>query len=507
MAKCPVHKNGQERNPSLSIENGNKGVLLKCFAGCEVAAICAAIGIVEAELFYNHGNGNGHQQRKIVAEYDYHDEFGGLLFQVVRFEPKDFRQRKPDANAIDGWVWNLKGVDRVPFRLPQVIKAVKEQRTVYVAEGEKDVLALERAGVTATCNAGGAGKWEDNYGQYFQSAEVVIIADKDEPGRKHAQDVALKLSGIVKIARVIELPDFNGRKVKDAYDFLSAGATDSDLNGLWKLPDYPLLATAERASARYVDIYQNRGKLGVPFGIDKLDEISGGMKPGHTIVLCGRTGGGKSTMALHMIQSSLARGYGVLLFSLEMDKDELFDLIMSNKCSVDRNKFNTGFFATADFEMMRQGLDQVKHLPLFVEDQAVTSADQIRSRTLQLLAAKRIDLLVVDYIQFVCPEATKESREQQVAAISHKLRALARETKLPTVILSQLNDEGKLRESRVIAHNANVVLLIEQDKDEFIVSVTKGRGIPEGKFRLEFNRRFARLIPEPVESVQERMAV
>ena len=152
----------------------------------------------------------------------------------------------------------------------------------------------------------------------------------------------------------------------------------------------PLLETARHAVDRYEHMHNNRGRLGIPYGIDKLDHISGGMKPGQTIVVAGVTGGGKSTLGLHMIKSALTAGYGVGLFSLEMDRNEIFDLIMADVCSVDRNKFNTGFFAEADFPLLTGGLGKLQYLPLFIEDEAETTVEDIKARVLQLRS--RIDL-------------------------------------------------------------------------------------------------------------------
>jgi hypothetical protein len=96
----------------------------------------------------------------------------------------------------------------------------------------------------------------------------------------------------------------------------------------------------------------------------------------------------------------------------------------------------------------------------------------------------------------VNPGLTKDSREQQIAGISHTLRAVARESQLPFIVLSQLNEEGKLRESRVIAHNANIVMLVDIDGDIFTVKVKKGRGIPLDDYKLTYDRTHAQLIPE-----------
>ena len=87
-----------------------------------------------------------------------------------------------------------------------MIEAVSERRPVYIVEGEKDVLNIENAGFASTCNPGGAGKWLDDYGQYFKGATVVVIADKDQPGREHANGVAAKLAGKAASIKVIELP-------------------------------------------------------------------------------------------------------------------------------------------------------------------------------------------------------------------------------------------------------------------------------------------------------------
>lgn len=263
----------------------------------------------------------------------------------------------------------------------------------------------------------------------------------------------------------------------------------------------PMLAIAQNAIARYEWMVANRGKLGVPTGIPKLDDISGGWKRGHTIVIAGATGGGKTTLALHCICAAIEAGIGVALFSLEMDRDEIFDLLMSRRCRIKRDKFNTGGFSEYDIQLIGKQLPSMMDLPLYIEDSSLTSADQIKARTMQLKSDGNIGLVVVDYIQFVNPSLTKDNREQQVAQISHTLRTVARETQIPMIVLSQLNDEGKLRESRVIAHNANIVMTVEIDSDDVKISVVKGRGIPCGEYRMQFDRQFAALIPEKSETL------
>ncbi|MBX3743809.1 MAG: toprim domain-containing protein [Verrucomicrobiae bacterium] len=178
----------------------------------------------------------GHQPkapRRIVATYPYHDETGALLFEVVRFDPKDFRQRRPDPSATDGWAWSLSGVRRVLFRLPEIRRAIESGTPVVVCEGEKDALRLVEMGFQATTAPAGAGKWTDAYSDSLAGADVYVVPDRDEPGRKHAEQVAKSLDGKANSVRVVELPaEWSGGPVKDVSDLFDGGATAGDFLAL-----------------------------------------------------------------------------------------------------------------------------------------------------------------------------------------------------------------------------------------------------------------------------------
>ena len=210
LARCPAHT---DRNPSLSINEQDGKILLHCHAGCTTEAVCAAVGIEMRELFCDN-----HAEPRIVGEYHYRNENGKLLFQVVRFAPKGFRQRRPDGKG--GWNWNLNGVRRVLYRLPDVVKA----KSVLVVEGEKDCETASKVGVVATCNAGGAGKWLEDYSECLRGKRVAIIADADTPGRKHAQQVAGSLAGKAESLKLLELPD-----AKDLSEWVERGGTRAAL--------------------------------------------------------------------------------------------------------------------------------------------------------------------------------------------------------------------------------------------------------------------------------------
>ncbi len=118
----------------------------------------------------------------------------------MRFEPKDFRQRRPDGNG--GWTWKLNDVRRVLYHLPDLISA----HSVIVCEGEKDCETARAMGLIATCNPHGAGKWRSEYVESLRGKRVSVIADADEPGRKHARQMGASLYGKVESLKVMELP-------------------------------------------------------------------------------------------------------------------------------------------------------------------------------------------------------------------------------------------------------------------------------------------------------------
>jgi predicted P-loop ATPase len=268
---CPAHDDGKE---SLSVTVGKDDkVVLHCFAGCTTEAIVKAMGLAMTDLFADKPKPKQAKKSsgRIVAEYNYTDEIGKTLYEAVRFEPKDFRQRRPDGKG--GWVWNLQGVRRVLYRLPELI-ASPTDAWVHVVEGEKDADNLRAAGLTATCNAMGAGKWEDAYTQQLAGRKVCILPDNDDPGRKHAADVANRLQGKAKCVRVLELPDLPVKG--DVSDWLAAGGTAAQLMKMvGTTPDYvptPAAAAESSTPGKASVIRQALADMGYSFRLNLLRE-------------------------------------------------------------------------------------------------------------------------------------------------------------------------------------------------------------------------------------------
>ena len=147
--------------------------------------------------------------QKIVATYDYKDAGGKLLYQVVRYDPKDFRHRQPDGKG--GWIY--KGTERrVPYRLPDLLKF--PDGTVFVCEGEKDadrVASLDYCSTTAA-----SGKWTEDCVNPLRGHDVLILEDNDETGRRKAREAANALRGVANEIRIVQLPGLaHGEDVSD----------------------------------------------------------------------------------------------------------------------------------------------------------------------------------------------------------------------------------------------------------------------------------------------------
>ena len=292
-----------------------------------------------------------------------------------------------------------------------------------------------------------------------------------------------------------------------------ASDVNTDTDDLLQLIDSQLSklveSTAKKAGKTFKTIALNAmdrltspREEGIKLGYTDLDDMMLGAKPGQVTVIAGRPGSGKSAFVLNIVRK-VARYQGVLFCSIEMPEDELLDraLVSDMKCSLAelrplaRNDDSR--------EAVLEALAALSELPVTIDD----SADQtLASIAQQARLARRthgLGLIVVDYMQIIRSDRAKDSREQQVAAISWGLKRIAKQLNVPVIALAQLNRElekrpdktprlSDLRESGAIEQNANVVLLIdrpgtwndEHEETEAIVYVAKNRGGRTGKIDL-----------------------
>lgn len=236
LAQCPAHP---DRNPSLAVAEGDDGrVLLDCKAGCRTEDVLSAIGLKESDLFAKQQPRNTLVPRltplvrpkavssHAVADYLYADADGTPVFKVTRSTQLDvsgqpvgktFHQYRLDASG--AWVPGLNGATPPLYHLPDVVATIGVGGLVLVVEGEKDAERARSLGLTATCNAMGAGKWRAEHTASLAGATVIIIADDDAPGRAHAVAVHKALEGVA--ASVVTALPASG--CKDLSDHLDAG--------------------------------------------------------------------------------------------------------------------------------------------------------------------------------------------------------------------------------------------------------------------------------------------
>jgi hypothetical protein len=302
---CPAH---EDSTPSLSVAPGEtQPVLLHCHAGCEPEAIIEAGGLNWSEIMLADDDGhaasapvNMWTPRGVASHiYRYHNDQGEPLYEVLRVPlaggKKSIIQRHVDSSAKSGYVWNLDGVERVLYRLPQVRAAVRDGHLIHVAEGEKCAEALQAViadGEQATTNPMGAGKWEDYYGEMLSGATVVVYADADEPGRAHARLVRENLLEHGCTVTVKEAPPGvlrDGKSINDVADHLAAGRPLSAL--LETTPQ------AERERARTgVDILDliRRPRGTIEYVIPNT------LARAERLIIVGLEGSGKSTLIRQM---------------------------------------------------------------------------------------------------------------------------------------------------------------------------------------------------------------
>jgi len=241
--------------------------------------------------------------RYMSKAYDYIDEHGECIYQVVRYEPKTFRQRRPDGKG--GWIWNIKDVVPVPYNLPGII--TDKDSAVWVVEGEKCAQILIKQGFLATTNHGGAKNWSADLNKWFAGRNVIVVPDADEAGMRHAEVVLSNVMPVAKAVKLVTIPGLADKQ--DVYDWMVAGGTRDRLAEiaaatpvLSDTPDVQDNVQEERPDVFDVyDVHYLRNMPPVEWLVDGLLTKHG------FSVLYGSPGAGKSFLAIDM---ALSVAYG-----------------------------------------------------------------------------------------------------------------------------------------------------------------------------------------------------
>ena len=250
--------------------------------------------------------------------------------------------------------------------------------------------------------------------------------------------------------------------------------------------------------------------LGVPTGYDDLTRLTGGLHRGEFIVIGGRPSSGKTTFALNLIERiGVRQGLGVLMFSLEMAREQITQNLLCCHAGIDSTPLRTGKLDKSQWGKIRDAASVLYDSPVFIDDSAAMTCSELRAKCRRMLAQhENVRLVVIDYLQLMSGErrGRDTSRLQEITDISRGLKGLAKELGVPVIALSQLsraavgdkNERPKLshlRESGAIEQDADVVMLLyrddtpeseEADVTELIVA--KQRNGPTDTIKLTFRR-------------------
>jgi replicative DNA helicase len=241
--------------------------------------------------------------------------------------------------------------------------------------------------------------------------------------------------------------------------------------------DYVDLESAMWATYNEIEAIGSRGGelFGVPTGFRDLDELTNGLHEGQLIVVAGRPGQGKSTLALDFLRSaSIAHGRTGALFSLEMGKSEITMRLLSAEARIPLTRIRTGGLNDDDWNKLARRMGEVASAPMFLDDSPNMNMMEIRAKARRLKQRHDLKLVVVDYLQLMTSPKRVENRQQEVAEMSRSLKLLAKELSVPVVAVSQLNRGAEqrsdkrpqlsdLRESGAIEQDADMVILLHRD--------------------------------------------
>jgi len=500
---CPSH---DDRTASLSWRDGEKGLVVTCHAGCTIEAITGALGVKTADLFTV--SPNGYQpppspEGRVIASYPYHDERGTLLYEAVRKEPKKFIQRQPDGKG--GWIWNITSpaVRHVLYRLP----SLQGQAEIWICEGEKDCDRLAAAGLTATTNPMGAGKWKPDYTAQLQASgvkRVVILPDNDPAGEAHVKTVAESCRAAGLIVKIITLPGLPPKG--DVSWWLDAGHTVEELRRLvtqtGTVENRDRIVPIAEAVRAFVDSLESAAPEFVTTPFQNLNKLlCGGLVPGELCYLAAKGGEGKSALALELARHVSSHQY-VLVVSQEMGLAALVRRFIAQESGVSATRLRQHNLLDTDWARITHAAGTLSERKIGLVDHAPT-VEKIRARVRESPGVK---LVIVDYLQLLTGEG-RDGRAQ-LESVSKGLKDIAKRENIVIFCLSAVSARGEhnskpsmhwLRGSGMLEHDCDVTLLLHQPdpKDparELIVA--KARDAMVGSVMLHFSKDIVHFVEQ-----------
>jgi hypothetical protein len=519
-ALCPSHYDQQQ---SLSVKESDGKVLLKCFAGCDAQAIVSALGIDLKDLFAKPKQAtNNFQQKKIVAVYDYADEHGEILYQNVRYEPKDFRQRKPNDKG--GFDYSLNGARRVPYRLPELVEAVGRGADVWLCEGEKDADNLRTLGLAATSFK----NWKSEFNAYLKTAHVCLIQDHDKAGLKQANDACKLLSGNVASLKTLDFYTGEPLPEKHGKDF-SNWCENEKQNGLsldeiaeklciftdnadaWR----PISASdADRREAESISDFEETEnadavKVGFTFGeLQKIElpervEIVRGLGRGENGLLNAVSHTGKSTLIRNLVLNlvlgkpfePLTAG-GLRYRVAVIDSEDTLTFLRS-----DLNKMQADF-VEAEKKLIEENLFLICELSFGDEDLKLNKPEHFR-RVIAAINDFGADFVFIDTVTSAFAIRNENDNSEVIENVMHPLKRFAKLTNTGVLTAHHIGkaklENGETKEgihrgrgASAFADKSRTIFNLDKDGDERVIlscPKLKGEKFADTIFKYDKDRR------------------
>lgn len=476
---CPFHP---DKSPSFRVnEDKNTWFCDPCAAGgSAIDFVMRKEGLdVKAAMERLGGPKSNGTQPVEVAHYDYKDEEGKLLYQVVRFVPKTFRQRHKGPTG--EWVWNMNNVRRVLYRLPEILPAAE----VFVVEGEKDADNLFKLGFPATCNVGGAKKWLDSYSQSLKGKVVVVCPDKDTAGQEHAEMVIKSLAGHAKTVFRIDLPedkdisDFIGRMGEGAKDAILSLVDDAKPVNL--APDLPVLSMAE-LEEQYANFVKRVETCSLSFGrwLPQLGAYVRKIVPGELVVVMADTGQGKTAILQNIAYHARLP---TLIFELELPGTLLFERFV---------QLETEKYGRDIEDAYKEGtppnwrlFNRLNHIYVCPKSRLMPDEMEKIINMAELKMGQRPALVCVDYVGLVAGVGT--SRYERVSFVAESMKVMAKATDTVVVLASQIS--RKTEDGEVYLHDAKDSGSIENSAGLVLGAWREGEGGPIMKIKILKNTK------------------
>jgi replicative DNA helicase len=230
----------------------------------------------------------------------------------------------------------------------------------------------------------------------------------------------------------------------------------------------------EQAIRRIEEIGKREGFSGIPSGFKGIDEITSGWQPSDLVIIAARPGMGKTAFVLSMARNiAVEHKRPTAVFSLEMSSVQLITRLISSETRLESDTLRKGKLTDDEWQRLTNHVEQLENAPLYIDDTPSLSVFDLRAKCRRLVSEKKVEVIIIDYLQLMTGGATKSSgnREQEISQISRSLKSIAKELKVPVIALSQLSREvekrpskrpmlSDLRESGAIEQDADIVSFI-----------------------------------------------